>query len=100
MEYLPKTENTNVSERSKMTGKRGWQGEKKLRINQNKTAVLAKLINSNRSQNSGHLGGMREGTMSGKGHRGSFWAAGNVPYPYPDGGYPGEEMESCAELDR
>lgn len=29
--------------------------------------MLAKLINSNRSQNSGHLGGMRKGQCLGRG---------------------------------
>lgn len=66
MEYLPKTENTNVSEWNKIQGKRRKR-EKKLSINQNKTVVLAKLINSNRSQNSGHLGGMRKGQCLGRG---------------------------------
>lgn len=68
MEYLPKTENTTVSEWNKIQGKRRKR-EKKLRINQNKTIVLAKLINSNRSQNSGHLGGMRKGQCLGRGTR-------------------------------
>lgn len=67
MEYLPKTENADVSEWSKMTGERGENRKKILRINHNKTAVLAKLINGNRSQNSGHLGGMRKGQCLGRG---------------------------------
>lgn len=61
MEYLPKTENADVSEWSKMTGERGENGKKK------KPAVLAKLINGNRSQSSGHLGGMRKGQCLGRG---------------------------------
>lgn len=60
MEYLPKTENADVSEWSEMTGERGENGGKN-------TAVLAKLINGNTSQSSGHLGGMRKGQCLGRG---------------------------------
>ena len=87
MEYLPKTENADVSEWSEMTGERGENGK-------NKHSCVSQAHQRQHKPEQWSPGWYEEGTVSGKRHRGSFWGAGNVPYPYPDGGYPGEEMES------